>query len=174
MSNMPARAPAASAETLARLAALGAAVRARRKALELGVATTAEAAGMSRVTLHRIERGEPSVTMGAWMSAMAVLGLDLNPGLHDCSGEPQAKDAKTAAVRRADVGSPPGRIRVADYPELARAAWSVPGASTVSPSEALALYERGWRHLDAAGMAEHERELLAQLVSTVGNGHLLV
>lgn len=31
---------------------------------------------MSRVTLHRIERGEPSVTMGAYLNALAVLGLD--------------------------------------------------------------------------------------------------
>jgi len=170
MSNMPARAPAASPETLARLAALGAAVRARRTSLELSVATTAEAASMSRATLHRIERGEPSVTMRAWMSALAALGLDLQADL--CAGTVQSHDS--APGGRTDVRPPPGPIRVADYPQLARAAWSIPGASTVSPSEALSLYERGWRHLDPAAMANHERDLLAELVSTVGNGHLLV
>ena len=29
---------------------------------------------MSRVTLYRIEQGEPSVAMGAYMSAIAALG----------------------------------------------------------------------------------------------------
>jgi transcriptional regulator with XRE-family HTH domain len=36
------------------------------KALKVSATTAAEAAGMSRMTLHRIERGEPSVTMGAY------------------------------------------------------------------------------------------------------------
>lgn len=125
---------------------------------------------MSRVTLHRIERGEPSVTMGAWMSAMAVLGLDVAAGPRASA----AADPGERAPSRASAPPPPGAIRVADYPQLSRAAWSIPGASTVTPSEALSLYERGWRHLDPAAMANHERELLAELVSTVGNGHLLV
>jgi hypothetical protein len=30
---------------------------------------------MSRVTLHRIEKGEPPVTMGAWSNAIAALGM---------------------------------------------------------------------------------------------------
>jgi len=36
----------------------------KRKALRVSATVAAEAAGMSRVTLHRIEKGEPSVTMG--------------------------------------------------------------------------------------------------------------
>ena len=32
---------------------------------------------MSRVTLHRIEKGEPSVAAGAWANAMAALGMSL-------------------------------------------------------------------------------------------------
>ena len=38
----------------------------------------AEAAGMSRITWYRIEKGEPAVTMGAWMNAVTVVGLALD------------------------------------------------------------------------------------------------
>ena len=62
---MPATAPATGEIAAARLLALGEQLRAQRKRLGVSATTAAEAAGMSRVTLHRIERGEPSVTMGA-------------------------------------------------------------------------------------------------------------
>ena len=65
MSNMPAAAPPLPDHLGPRLQALGERIRAQRKQHRLSAATAAEAAGMSRVTLHRIERGEPSVTMGA-------------------------------------------------------------------------------------------------------------
>ena len=47
----------------ARLRQLGEQVRLQRKALRISATAAAEAAGMSRVTWHRIEKGEPSVTM---------------------------------------------------------------------------------------------------------------
>ena len=68
MRNMPARPPPTGKANKAKLAALGLAIRVRRKALGVNATTAAQAAGLSRVTLHRIERGEPAVTMGAWMS----------------------------------------------------------------------------------------------------------
>ena len=45
-----------------------------RKKLRAGVVVAAYAAGMSRVTWHRIEKAEPSVTMGAYVSALNVIG----------------------------------------------------------------------------------------------------
>ena len=74
---MPSPAPLTSEQCAAQLQALGAQIRAQRKALRLSATVTAEAAGLSRVTLHRIEKGEPSVTMGAWCNTMAALGLVL-------------------------------------------------------------------------------------------------
>jgi transcriptional regulator with XRE-family HTH domain len=45
--------------------------RRRRITMEL----MAERAGFSRITLTKIEKGEPSVSMGAYASALFVLGL---------------------------------------------------------------------------------------------------
>ena len=57
---MPAASPSTTLQSKEALVTLGAAVRQRRKALRLSAVATAEAAGISRPTLHRIEKGEPS------------------------------------------------------------------------------------------------------------------
>jgi transcriptional regulator with XRE-family HTH domain len=73
---MPSKTPVTTSVVTEKLAILGQQIRTHRKALRVNATTTAQAAGMSRVTLYRIESGEPSVTMGAYLNAMAVLGLD--------------------------------------------------------------------------------------------------
>ena len=73
---MPAKPPITASITADQLIALGQQIRAHRKALRISATTAAEAAGMSRVTLHRIEKGEPAVTMGAYVNAMVALGLN--------------------------------------------------------------------------------------------------
>jgi transcriptional regulator with XRE-family HTH domain len=103
---MPAPGPNLTSQSAASLAAIASAVRERRKDLRVSAVAAAEAAGISRVTLHRIEKGEPAVTMGAYLRVMAALGLQLSAGL------PQAP----AEVPRA--GWLPARIRIADYPSL--------------------------------------------------------
>ena len=105
-------APATGEIVAARLLALGEQLRAQRKRLGVSATTAAEAAGMSRVTLHRIERGEPSVTMGAWLNAAAALGLEL--GVVDARPPPTAP----RAGRRARA-HPPGRLPAARAPGLA-------------------------------------------------------
>ncbi len=75
---MPAAAPSLADAVAARLVAIGVRIRAHRKKLGVNGTTAAEAAGMSRVTLYRIERGEPSVTMGAYIGALDALGLELD------------------------------------------------------------------------------------------------
>jgi transcriptional regulator with XRE-family HTH domain len=167
---MPAQAPTTTEAVTALLSDIGERIRTHRKALRVSAAVAAEAAGMSRVTLHRIERGEPSVTMGAYLNAMAALGLVLDVVT------PQVREAGANTLPsgvRAAVGLPP-RIRLADYPQLKRLAWHIPGEIEVTPEEALGLYERNWRHLDAEQLGGAERELLNQLVATLGKGHLLV
>jgi len=160
---MPAVAPATGEIVAAALATLGQRLRAERKRLGVSAVTAAEAAGMSRVTLHRIERGEPSVTMGAYANAAAALGLALG-----VAGPPPA-----APSRSAQAGVPQ-RILLAEHPQLARLAWQIQGAAEVTPAEALNLYERNWRHIDQAALVPQERALIHSLVAGLGGSRLLV
>ena len=74
MRYMPARDPAISIYAQEALIGIGQTLRNRRRALGISAVTTAEAAGMSRVALHRIEAGSPAVTVGALMNAAEALG----------------------------------------------------------------------------------------------------
>ena len=74
---MPKKSPPLSELTAAELQSLGTQVAEQRKALGVSATVAAEAAGMSRVTLHRIEKGEPYVTMGAWSNVIAALGMQM-------------------------------------------------------------------------------------------------
>jgi len=65
---MPARTLPITTAVADKLIAMGKRIHAHRKALRISATTAAEAAGMSHVTLHRIENGEPSVTMGAYLT----------------------------------------------------------------------------------------------------------
>ena len=151
---MPSPAPIVPEQCTAQLQALGEQIRARRKALRLSATVTAEAAGLSRVTLHRIEKGEPSVTMGAWCNALAALGMSLQA--RTGTQEPPA----TAPDR---AGWIPARVALADYPQLRALAWQVHGTETLTPAEALGIYERNARHLDMEAMPPHEKALLDAL-----------
>lgn len=152
---MPAKPPNIAGNTAEHLAALGQQIRVHRKALRISAIAAAEAAGMSRVTLHRIEKGEPAVTMGAYANAMVVLGL--NFGLVT----PAESSESQSTVNR--DGWIPARIHMMDYPQLKQLAWQVQGADTLSPKEALDIYERNWRHLDEQALTLHERQLIDAL-----------
>ncbi|MBI3350201.1 MAG: helix-turn-helix domain-containing protein [Burkholderiales bacterium] len=56
---MPAKAPPVSPAVATQLETLCQRVRTQRKQQKLTATDSAKAAGMSRVTLHRIARGEP-------------------------------------------------------------------------------------------------------------------
>lgn len=159
---MPAKAPPLGEVLTTRLRLLGEHIRAHRERQKVSAVVAAEAAGMSRVTLHRIERGEPSVTMGAYLSAIDAIGLQLE--LRD----PQASSAT------ADTDSLPTRVRLAEFPQLKSLAWQLHDVDELSPADALSLYERNWRHIDQASMAPTERALLQALVNQLGGGRLLV
>lgn len=173
---MPAQTPDIPAAAAARLGAMGACIRQRRKLLRISAVNAAEAAGMSRATLHRIERGEPSVTMGAYVGAMAALGLTLEvvPPAQSAHPIPCATHPAAPAVPLPAQDAQPGLIRLDDYPQLKRIAWQLRGALELTPQEALALYERNWRHIDAEAMDPGERALVQRLAATAGGGRLLV
>ena len=162
---MPARNPAVSKHTQEVLTELGRALRNRRRALGVSAATTAEAAGMSRVTLHRIEAGTPSVTIGAYMKAAAALGL----GLTLDEPQPPRQPARDTAEP-----APEATVRVGDYPQLHAIAWHLRADTELTGAEALQHYERNWRHVDQAAMSDEERAFVQQLADTHSGGVLLV
>jgi transcriptional regulator with XRE-family HTH domain len=140
------------------LQVLGAQLRAQRKALKVNATVTAEAAGISRVTLHRIEKGEPSVTMGAWANVAAALGMQLNLELQQHA--PQNS--------KPSQGWWPVRIALADYPQLKALAWQVQGTDHLTPVEAHDIYERNARHINEAAMSLNEQELRQALQAAFG------
>lgn len=152
---MPAKLSNIASGTAEQLISLGQQIRAHRKALRVSAAAAAEAAGMTRVTLHRIEKGEPSVTMGAYLNAMVALGL--NFGLVTDEEPVEAHSAANCE------GWIPARIRLSDYPQLKQLAWQVHGTDTLSPKEALDIYERNWRHVDERALTMIEQKLIDAL-----------
>jgi transcriptional regulator with XRE-family HTH domain len=185
--------PAPLAHASTSLVALGALLKTQRKALKVSAVAAAESAGMSRITLHRIERGLPSVTVGAVQALAQALGCSLqlaagppsnawvgpsnanasaNANANAATGSMANTNPDTPATRSANAT--PQTITLRDFPQLRLLAWQRADTHTVSPEEALSLYERNWRHVQQAALPAHEKALLAQLIATVGKGRLLV
>lgn len=159
---MPATIEKLTSEQLeARVKALGAQMRQRRKVMGVSMTTAAEAAGMSRVTWHRMEKGEFTVTIGAWFNALAVLGLEFGVGLTSTTTQPPASPDYSVAI--------PVSIALADFPQLAALAWQVQGVDAVSPREAYDIYERNERHIDRANITPEEAGLIASLQKVFGD-----
>lgn len=158
---MPAKAPPRGTQLKKVLRQLGQEIRDRRKQLELSAVATSEAAFISRMTLNRIEKGEPSVTLGAYINVLSALGLELD--LRDKN-----------RIRDESLGELPKRIRVADYPQLKRLAWQLKDSTELSPEEALELYERNWRHVENDNLQKKERQLIDRLLAKLGRSKLLV
>lgn len=144
-----------------KLTAIGQQIRTQRKALKINATVAAEACGISRVTLYRIEHGEPSVTIGAYLNALAALGLDLRVmAPADVAAEPIAHPPLWL----------PARVRLADYPQLKQLAWQVQGTNELTPAEALSIYERNARHLDTQALEPRERRLIDALRLALSDG----
>jgi transcriptional regulator with XRE-family HTH domain len=158
---MPAPAPPGSRHVMKVLRRLGQRIHMRRKFLKLSAVATSEAAGISRMTLNRIENGEASVTMGSYLNVISVLGLDMD--LH----VPEAH-RKTSRFESTE------KIRLADYPQLKRLAWQLKDTTEVTAEEALDLYERNWRHLEHDKLSARERQLIEELLARLGRSDLLV
>ena len=152
----------------------------------LSAAWVAQAAGVSRVTVHRAEGGAPAITVGTIVKIMDALDLahDLALLARDDSSGHAMQDARLPHRRVVNAESrpaakpsakPPGPVALARYPQLRQLAWHLgPDALELSATEAFALYERQWRHVDQALMPAHERALVKRLTATLGHGVMLV
>lgn len=154
---------------------LGERLRLARRRRGMTADQLAAAAGITRVTLRRVEAGEPGVLMGNCLRVLATLGLAQDLILvarDDVHGRRLQDDALT----RSPTPRTPRtrRIRLADYPLLREVAWSTDPKAELTPEEAFALYERNWRHIDREAMDPREQRLLERLTRTVGKGVLLV
>ena len=161
-------------------------LRKARLRRRLSAAAVAQAAGVSRVTVHRAEGGEPAVTVGTLVKIMTVLDLAHDLALlarddttgHALQDELLAKRRVSKRAARSGPGPPAttrARVALARFPQLRQLAWHLgPDVSDLSPAEAFALYERQWRHVDTAAMPPHERALVKRLTATQGLGVLLV
>jgi transcriptional regulator with XRE-family HTH domain len=84
------------------LAALGENIRLARMRRKLSASIVAERAGMSRMTLRSVEKGEPGVTLGAYANVLFVLRLEddiAKVGLDDELGR-KLQDAALRAPKR--------------------------------------------------------------------------
>lgn len=141
-------------ETQDPLVAIGQHIRAKRKRLKVTAITVAQTAGISRVTLHRIERGEATVSVGSYIEVLWALGL--RPTIEDAFISPAERDAASAL-------SLPARVVLAQYPQLKALAWHIPNAKEVSLLEAHSLYTRNKRFIDQKQLQTYERRLIENL-----------
>lgn len=106
--------PLTLAATEAQLVQLGERLRLARLRRCMGVDALAAAAGVSRVTVFRVEKGAASVAMGAYARVMEALGLAGDLGLvaqQDAAGRqlqdqllaPRRSEARPASGRRPQV-----------------------------------------------------------------------
>lgn len=127
---------------------LGAGIRKTRKALGLTMQELAEASGISRVTLHKVEKGDPSVSAGALASVALALGVPLK------------LDVPLVAETE--------QIVVGDYRGLSSLTWQLNPTTTLSGYEAWSIYSKNWRHLDLSLVDANEGALIQQLSRMFG------
>jgi transcriptional regulator with XRE-family HTH domain len=73
---MPKKTLAMFPTALKQLADLGERLRLARRRRLIGTELFAERMGVSRETLRRLEKGDPTIAMGTYLRALRVLGLD--------------------------------------------------------------------------------------------------
>lgn len=73
---MPSKPKPVFASEKTRLEQFGERLRAARLRRKFSAETVAQRAGVSRMTLHRMEKGDPAVTLGNYLKVLGVLRLE--------------------------------------------------------------------------------------------------
>ena len=133
------------------LANLGQRILLQRKKLKVAAESVALAAAISRITLHRIEKGEPGVSMGAYMSVIIALGLNLSIQ----EGAPKLNDV--------EEDNHLSEIAIKDYPQLKLISWQLKDDAVLNALEAKNMYERNQKYILFNEMTSHEKKLIKQL-----------
>lgn len=153
---------------LAQQLELGVKIAAQRKALGVRAQSAARSAGISRVTLHRIEKGETSVSLGAYLQVCKALGLHLDI----LSDKGRDRAAKEQLPENISADGP--HIRIRDYPQLTNLAWQLDPNALLSDEEVRSIYERNKRFLQLEKLKEQERALMQRLIIEKGMENLFV
>lgn len=123
--------------------------------------------GVSLRALQQLEGGAGS-TLTTFLQVLEALGkLPILKTLAPAVGDGAAQQPAMRAPKRRT-------IRIADYPQLKLIAWNRRADATLDEKEALALYERNWRHVDTDALEPKERTLIDRLAKTIGKGVLHV
>jgi hypothetical protein len=120
------------------------------------------------VTLHRIEKGETSVSLGAYLQVCQALGLHL--GILTVDGGKAPQNWQPANPWTVDDS----HIRIGDYSQLSALAWQLDINTLLTDVEARGIYERNKRFLDVQQIDDHERVLMQRLIAERGMEDLLV
>ena len=90
------------------LTKLGADIRDARRRRRIPTATMADRAGISRTTLHKVEQGDPGVSLGTYGTVLFVLGLEERIAeLVDPSNDPVGRDLEAEALPKRIRGRRP-------------------------------------------------------------------
>ena len=136
-----------------KLTKLGVDLRVQRKRLGVTAEIAAKAAGISRVTLHRIENGSAGTSIGAVLQVASALGLDLrlcDRNVHLANG-----------VEPEEVV--PLKIVIDRYPFLKSLCWHIPNQTVLSAREAHDIYEKGSKFIQDTEVTDEELRLIANL-----------
>jgi len=127
------------------LVELGKVIQMRRKALGVYLRNAADCACILKATMYRIEKGKPSVSIGAYMRVCKVLGLQL----FTIESSPESITPRVKQVVIFDANRPDDeQIPIQCYPQLKELAWQLREDAVISPRDALNIYERNWRFMD--------------------------
>lgn len=132
---------------------IGEHIRALRKAGGYTAAQAAAVAGISRVTLHRIEGGEAGVAIGAYAAVLAALG------------------SRITTIDAAPAYELPEFVYVDDYPVLRSMAWQLREGILITPAEAWQTYNRNPALLETSMITANEGRLLRLLKRKFGESH---
>lgn len=134
------------------LATIGQQILLRRKNLKVSAESVAITAGISRVTLHRIEKGQPGVSMGAFISVIEGLGLQFSV---------TAKNFQIPGASKCAINL--SKIAIKDYPQLKQLAWQLHDDGVLTAVEAKNMYKRNEKHIYPNLITEKEKELIKLL-----------
>ncbi len=132
------------------LHSIGRTICGRRKLLKLSAEAIAKSAGISRVTLHRIEKGDSGVSFGSYIGVIRVLGLNLELSAPE-------DDLKNEMP---PIPDDIPQIPIHDYPQLKSLGWQLDDDSLITPLEAKNLYERGEKYLNFSELTHAEKDLI--------------